>query len=558
MATRGQEVELLGAGVQADSPSKGSFALNMLYRRNSWEVRRGFGQVTELDTTLRAAPVNDADAKWGYIEHLGSYPMLTSFGHQQIVSVFTAQVYTGDRLPDTSAPINNSTMSQNTSVYVVDIYDVTTGDRWEEPIFRHTAEFGSTEFSRLEMPEWHGHYETWWTNGWGATGTTIYPIAPGSHLHDRQKWIVARDKPQPFFFTELDDILYLGNDDTGLLAYIPCVFRGRRRGINNLSVLGRDKQVTTVYDRSWAPPYSETSVVINAVASDGPFSDGITYLSRSEFPTPRGGDNIDGRLVLFDESNVYFSDVGFPTSIAADNVMLVPSEDSITAVKEHNGNLLIFTATETWYYQPSNGFVASAGRLVRIAEGVGCLSDSAVVSARESIIWMDKRGVYTLGGNLTPEYISGPVEPFFNDYLSNPVTNYFVENGDIPAPPIKDQTGVSFKLTGTAAAAYYRELDLVVFTVPQINAALCLSGGKWSVWSMETMVNDNAASGVDVGVTANIQSPWAVAFDDGLYLVGSVPPDKDGQALADVYTATFNTESRSCLLYTSPRPRDRG
>ena len=54
MAIRGQEVELLGDGIRADSPTKGAFALNMLYRRNSWEVRRGFGQVVELDTTMGA------------------------------------------------------------------------------------------------------------------------------------------------------------------------------------------------------------------------------------------------------------------------------------------------------------------------------------------------------------------------------------------------------------------------------------------------------------------------------------------------------------------------
>ena len=547
MATRGQEVELLQDGVRADSPSKGSFALNMLYRRNSWEVRRGFGQVTELDTTMRAAPTNDTSAKWGYIEHLGSYPMTTSFGHQQIISAFKAQVHTGDRLPDSTTPINNSTLSQNTPIYIVDIYDVTTGDRWEEPIFRHTAEFGQTETSQFDMPDWHGNYETWWRTNLGLVGGASFePDAPNSFLEDRQQWIVAKANPQQFFFTELDDTLYLGNDDTGLLAYIPCVFRGRRRGINNLSRTGRDKQVTTVYDREWSPPYSETSVIINAVASNGPFSEGITYLTKSEFPTPRGGANIGGRLVLFDERNVYFSDVGYPTAIAADNVMLVPSENSITAVKEHNGNLIIFTLTESWYYQPSNGFVASAGRLVRMAEGIGCLSGSAVVAAEDALMWMDESGAYALGAGLIPERISDAIEPFFSDYLSNPVTNYFVENGDIgsAAVTIPEQSPSSFRLIGNAVGAYCRELELVVFAIPQVNAALCISKGRWSLWSTETMVNDNAVAGVEGGGTANIESPWAVAFDDGLYIVGSVPPDRDGELLTDVDDSSLNTRSR--------------
>ena len=533
MAVRGQEVELLGDGIRADSPTKGAFALNMLYRRNSWEVRRGFGQVVELDTTMRAGRLRAAVPLWGYKEHLGSYAMTTSFGHEQIVSVFTADVWSGDRPADTSATFTrNSTLSHFISIYIVDIYDVTTGDRWEEPIFRHTSEFGETSTSRLEMPDWHGHYETWWEGMiQKSPASRYYKQYPGSNLTDRQQWLLVSEPAETFFFTEMNDILYFGNNDTGLLAYIPSVFRGRTRGDNNLSVLGRDKQVTTVYDRSWAPPYSETSVVINAVATDGPFSEGITYLSRSEFPSPKGGASIGGRLVLFEGTNVYFSDVGYPTSIAADNVMSVPSEDNITAIREHNGVLIIFTATETWYYQPSAGFAASAGRLVRLSESVGCLGGSAITKADNSLIWMDKRGVYILGtGTSPPEKISTPIEPFFNDYISNPLTNFFLDNGELPAPTLGEQTAVSFKRVGPVSAAYDRELDAVIFSLPSINAALYLSGGKWSLWSTETMVS---APGTPPASrrTANINSPWVVTFDKGMYLVGSVPPDEAGQTL---------------------------
>ena len=106
------------------------------------------------------------------------------------------------------------------------------------------------------MPDWHGHYETWWRNEVELVGTRYVTTAPGSILEDRQQWLLVNEDAEQFFFTELDDILYFGNKDTGLLAYIPSIFRGRRRGGNNLSTLERDKQVTTVYDRSWSPPYS--------------------------------------------------------------------------------------------------------------------------------------------------------------------------------------------------------------------------------------------------------------------------------------------------------------
>ena len=75
--------------------SEGSFALNMLWRRNGWEVRKGFGQVAEMDTTLGAIDPNRPSRKWGYKNHLGSYLMKTDFGHDQVISVFSTDAYTG-------------------------------------------------------------------------------------------------------------------------------------------------------------------------------------------------------------------------------------------------------------------------------------------------------------------------------------------------------------------------------------------------------------------------------------------------------------------------------
>ena len=553
MAIRGQEVELLGDGIRADSPTKGAFALNMLYRRNSWEVRRGFGQVTELDTTMRAGRQGTFNDKWGYVDHLGSYGMITSFGHEQIVSAFTAKVWSGDRtftntVGATTQHLTNQQLSAWIQIYVVSIYDLTTGDRWEEPIFRHTAEFGKTTTSALEMPDWHGNYESWWRTDVSLqpTAPPIYgQDAPSSFLEDRQDWVVVSERGQEFFFTELDDILYLGNDDTGLLAYIPSIFRGRRRGKNGLSRLGRDKQAYSVYDRSWAPPYSESSVVINAVASDGPFSDGITYLTKSEFPAPSCAGHIGGRLVLSEGRTLYFSDVGYPTSIAADNVVVVPSEGEVTAMVEHGGNLIVFTDTETWYYQPSSGFVVSAGRLVRIAEGIGCLGSGAIVKDAD-LVWMDKRGVYAMTGNLTPRKVSEPIEPFFNDYISNPVTDYFVANGELPNP-VPDQTAIGIRRVGSPVGAYSRELQCVLFSIPERNVMLCFGEGGWSVWSTETMVT-NPDPAV-VGSTANIERPWPVAFDSGLYLVGSLPPDQEGEVMdTNLFPILGDIKSRSYYI----------
>ena len=66
MAVRGSQIEGLGGGIEADAPTKGTFALNMLYRNNSWEARSGFGQVAEIDTSMGAIRRGASTEEWGY------------------------------------------------------------------------------------------------------------------------------------------------------------------------------------------------------------------------------------------------------------------------------------------------------------------------------------------------------------------------------------------------------------------------------------------------------------------------------------------------------------
>ncbi len=46
------ETEILTDGCKLESPTKGSFAMNMLFRRNAWEARRGFGQFAQRSSTF--------------------------------------------------------------------------------------------------------------------------------------------------------------------------------------------------------------------------------------------------------------------------------------------------------------------------------------------------------------------------------------------------------------------------------------------------------------------------------------------------------------------------
>lgn len=566
MAVRGQEVEVLGPGIESDSEVKGSFALNMLWRRNGWEVRKGFGQVAEMDTTLGAIDPNQSSRKWGYRNHLGSYLMKTDFGHDQVISVFSTDAYTGStRGSGTTASFENALqVSQFLNVYMVSIYDLTTDDWWEEAVYAHTASFSQADDSYAEMPRWKGHYQTAWDMG-GAPGSTTAiggggPVAEGNKvgLSSHQRWLLSEHDEDTCFFAEINDQLFFGNQDMGLMLYSPAIFRGWRKGPNAISRRGRSAQVDSSFDRRWKPPYSESSLVRQAVASNGAFTSAYLYLNKTEFPKPDGAAVLMSRLVLFQGKSLYFSDVGRPTSVVAENVLFVPSEKNITAIEEHLGNLLIWTEDETWLFRPSNEFVITTGRLTKLADGLGCLSPGAIAKAQGAVFWMDKRGSYTMGGNLSIQKTSEPIEPFFTGSMPNPITSYYTANGHATAAGAQPDAmpRISFALDSQSVSSVYsHDLQSVIFSFPRLNMCLCYRDGKWSVWSVESIVQGQSG-GVDiVGATQNILNPWVLADKDNLYIVGSPYEDQNGQALTNNTKdrlgnpdATLDTTSRSIYI----------
>ena len=566
MAVRGQEVEVLGPGIESDSEVKGSFALNMLWRRNGWEVRKGFGQVAEMDTTLGAIDPNQSSRKWGYRNHLGSYLMKTDFGHDQIISVFSTDAYTGStRGSGTTAAFENALqVSQFLNVYMVSIYDLTTDDWWEEAVYAHTASFSQADDSYAEMPRWKGHYQTAWDMG-GVPGSTTAiggggPVAEGNKvgLSSHQRWLLSEHDEDTCFFAEINDQLFFGNQDMGLMLYSPAIFRGWRKGPNAISRRGRSAQVDSSFDRRWKPPYSESSLVRQAVASNGAFTSAYLYLNKTEFPKPNGAAVLMSRLVLFEGKSLYFSDVGRPTSVVAENALFVPSEKNITAIEEHLGNLLIWTEDETWLFRPSNEFVITTGRLTKLADGLGCLSPGAIAKAQGAVFWMDKRGSYTMGGNLSIQKTSEPIEPFFTGSMPNPITSYYTANGNATAAGAQPDAmpRISFALDSQSVSSVYsHDLQSVIFSFPRLNMCLCYRDGKWSVWSVESIVQGQSG-GVDiVGATQNILNPWVLADKDNLYIVGSPYEDQSGQALTNNTKdrlgnpdATLDTTSRSIYI----------
>ena len=495
MAIGGEEVELLSVGTEDVAPTNGAFALNMSYSKDAWRVRSGFGTVDELDTTLS---MNIGKRDFGYRKHLGSRLVTTTFGHEQVVSVFHSQCNTA----------NNENNTRIIDLYIVSIYDLTTGTRWEEPLYRHTGELDPNT-QTLDFQ--YGHYDT-------DTET------------DHQRWVNAVDDDY-FYFVESSlnadtDVLFFGSKLAGLWCYMPAIIRKPNA-----------KFVDAVNNHAWSSPRAESSMVMPVVlvVPQDQTGQSYEYFRHDEVTGIKVVARFGKRLVYGLGRGVLFSDMGYPARIVTDNFITIPSEYSITAISSLAGQLLIFTSHETFVYQPSTGDLASAGRLISVSESVGCVGPNAISEADGMLFFVHSSGVYAYSGNLEVSLVSGGIDAYFTDSLSNPLTAYFAYSGYTPMQTEQPHTSMYFK-EGGVNATYSSSLKALLITVPEQNMTLCLSGGKWSVWSYTSSVYYAAATGSGGGTTTSsypgimsstdnpngyITEPWLVVSQDELYLIGS-------------------------------------
>ena len=530
MAVAANEVEVLDGGIQANAPSKGSFALNMLYDNNCWQVREGFGQVTQFDTEMSAPTSGMATGSWGYTHHMGSALIKTSFGNLQMLSVFLADVNTSYL----GGPTNAYTYSIATPLYMVSIYDLTTNERFEVPLYPHTSQTAVSSTYGDEPPSAIGS-RTKVEIGHGIEG--MMPQYQTSFTNNYAAWIRAKD--EFFFFEEFNDILYFGNTVAGTWAYLPASFNGIRN-------TGLDLK----NQHEFAEAYGESSMITPVVLSPGLNPEAFVYLRTSDMPNPVDVAVLQNRFVYATGRTVFFSDPGFPANVVADNSMMVPSEEEITAITELNSNLVIYTENETWLYQPSVGEIASAGRLTRTSQTVGCVGPNALCSVEGALVWVDSSGVYTTSNGLEMQLMSTDITPFFSrEGMTNPMTSYFVDSGHTTLAGEQPLTTMRLDPKG-AKCCYIAERRLLVVSVPGLSGALVLSNGKWAWWTFESMVADDGAGNAVVGVSQRLPAPWVLNYQADLFAIAG----PDIQAILDdavdvsATAINFNITSRSFFI----------
>jgi len=489
MAVKGKDVELLVDGMNADSTHKGAYIQNM-DRHINWKVRKGFGQTSQFDTTI-------GWDDWEFVKHVGSKYIKTNFGHEQIITIGLIKTFTGSLGGKDAVNIKARAkrVGQYILAYMVSIYDITTDEVWEEIVHPNTNDVA------LNGSNWRGATN----NMRGLRGRYE------TYFEDDVETNLFADSDAKFFFEEVNDTLFLGDSRTGILAYIPAVFEG-----------SRIQSTDGVRHNDWALGYSESSRLRRVAPRDGDFADAYAYLTQTEFPNPIDITSVLNRIVYVDKSAVYFSDIGNPTSIIADNVLQISSENPITSIQELNGNLLIFTKSETFYYQPSVGVVVSAGRLQKVSNQIGCISPNTIVTAEGSALWIDANGVYTSNNGMAINTISQGIEKLFTDHISNPLSNFFNNTGVISNASLGtlDQGNLIFRFKSEQVNVTFDHIrKSLIFSIPKENIAMVWNSNGWSIWNFESI-----AANTNPEAIKNIDNPWFVMGENQLYLIGS--PDR--------------------------------
>jgi len=381
------DLEVIPPGTRSDRLSKGSFVQNMERYGVHWRTRKGFGQVGQFDSTLGRNSISLS-------RHLGSHIFKTNFGNEQILTVFQATVFTSNSFTVSGvvAPSDTSSdVGQWLSCFLVTIYDLTTQKVWEELVYPKTSE--DTRASWFH----HGLYET---------------------DLDVNYETYTSATPEEFFFEELDDTIFFGNRRAGLLAYIPTTFHTTKW-----------QQVNGVDRRDWHfRGESETSMIVKASAVPGLHADGYEYLTSSEFPNPTDITTIDGRMVFVDGRNLWFSDRGAPTSIITLNFITIPSQNDAVAVTVLHGNLVIFTESERFLYQPAFfEQLITAGEVLVASTEIGVVGPNALKRVGSSLVFVDRTGLYTTGNGYDHADFSetNEVKDFWRTAVESPLTSYF-------------------------------------------------------------------------------------------------------------------------------------
>ena len=511
MAAPREEVDIIREGMSLMDPYNNQVFIQNLYKsRGLYETRDGFGTLMEFNAPLTARDVDTPNnSEFGLRKHLGSFSFTTSFGHDQIISVFLARGWTGYKASGDTDYVD---------YYCVNIYDATTDNFWQEVLYNHTSEQNK---------------ENQDTNFYKGFLEARPPLLNYNGVK------TADDLD--FYFVEYLNKVYFGSPEAGVFVYNPASF-----------IKNRDKRINNVNNRNhnWAAltnQYGESSLITPVSFKNGQFSDFYAYITDDELKNVVDIDANDGRLVYASGRTIYFSDIGVPNAIIGDNSFTVHEmRGEITAIKTFNEMVIIWSEDQTFVYQPSQGALLSSGRIVEVHSEIGCLGPNAVLFRANRIFWVDNNGLYSTGTGFSAEELTAPIKQFFTDSTLNPFIHYFTATGFVGTDETSPDFVYRFRdYTDGVHLSFDEVYEQLIFVVPKLNIAWIFKSG-WYLWSFTSIVAYEGGEYI-VNGTANISEPWITSTQTKTFAVGGAI---DKQVQVGRGTGEFDIgKSRSFRLF---------
>ncbi len=436
MSTAIDTVQALPKTMDLRSLRQGPFLQNVrLHPDGAWHVRTGLGVRQELDSRLSAGPET---APTGPTTRLGTYVAKTGpNGSEQLLILSYAEQLVGDDSTSNAQPVT-----------LLHVHDVN---------YRRTAEHvlqNRSDTDESKMP---------FTLPWAWQPTQ----AAGAGTSDCG-------------FTVIDNVVLFGSKDTGLWAYYGAAV------VNDHRCWSASHQNTTANRHA---PTGESCQVRQLVPAVGPLSATYSYLLPGELPAPTALANWHGRLVLVSGRTVYFSDPFNPQWWVADNQERAPVAGTITAVQASRDVILVWTATETWAYNPPSGVdILSGGQWYRLSDSTGCLSPRSQALVGSTVVWADQTGVFTHTSGISFNKISNELNPFFEggEPLQSPLNLYHLDTGatdpTVAQPPIE-------RVFTRPTVSWFERRGEVFVSFPEQDFAFVLRQGAWSTWQTGTVAN---------------------------------------------------------------------
>ena len=497
-----QYISVMEKGMNlADLTEGAGWIQNLNFYQNAWETRSGFGVVGIHDTQmLDTIGLTNHILDLGFVQICGVKSFTTSFGHIQTLILAKAKGNNAILLKQyfDVEEVEQAKVGYECTYWTVLVYDHTTQRFLEEPLYKKTTE-NQTSRDILNYPVNPTPMEVIADNTevggqHGALETSFFPYEDNNVLYETSSPSLNSNTPI-CFMKEYNGRLIFGNKEIGVWQYLPVIFNAER-----------NKRVENYVEKDLSTGYSETSCIkkiifgepISEDISNDPLSVGFNYFRNSEIGTIIDIAVWQNRVVyLTEDKAILYSDNGVPNAIIDTNFDTVQSQLQVTGIEELNGKLVIFTELETFLCQPvDNNVLASSGRVIKISETIGCASSRSYIKQEGALWFSDKNGVYLTAGSADIQIVSPGLDKFFNNFISNPLTNYYTQYSNTNLS--ENQPTLTYQYNEPPQLIYdnVRKHVLCNYILLGITLVYNTEYKLWYIWSYKDVISFDDSGGL--------------------------------------------------------------